>query len=138
MSNKKEKSFFGINEGKYNNFAGFEELAKEVSTFIEAVADPQKALVIGAKEFVKDLKRLPKPMSKIRKTGYTHLVSTFSYRKKKGEVEVGWGKYYGPMVEYGTIRMDEITHLRPCWDRNKEKYYEKMLMGIGIDPFFFY
>ena len=38
-----------------------------------------EGLEAGAKEFVDDLLKLPKPISKIRKAGYTHLINCFSY-----------------------------------------------------------
>ncbi len=79
-----------------------------------------------------DLLKLPKPISKIRKAGYTHLIHCFAYRKTKKEVEAGWGKYYGPMVEKGTERMDAREHMYPLWDKNKEKYYKIMLTKLGI------
>ena len=89
-------------------------------------------LLTGAKEFVSDLLKLPKPKSRIRKAGYTHLIDTFAYREKKKEVEVGWGKYYGPMVEHGTTKMNEQPHVYPLWDKNKEKYYKTMLAKAGL------
>jgi hypothetical protein len=91
-----------------------------------------EGLEAGAKEFVDDLLKLPKPISKIRKAGYTHLINCFSYRNKKNEIEAGWGKYYGPMVEHGTEKMDAQPHLYPLWDKNKEKYYKTMLTKLGI------
>ena len=78
-----------------------------------------------AQDFVKDLLKLPSPKSKISKSGYTHLISTFSYRKKATEIEIGWGKYYGPMVEKGTIKMiSSHPHLVPLWNRNSKRYIE--------------
>ena len=50
----------------------------------------------------------------------------------KDEVEVGWGKYYGPMVEHGTEKMDANPHVYPLWDKNKEKYYKTMLTKLGL------
>ena len=75
---------------------------------------------------------MPKPISKIRKTGYMHLIDSFAYRKKKNEIEVGWGKYYGPMLEHGTENMNANPHVYPLWNRNKEKYYKTMLTKLGI------
>ena len=60
-----------------------ESLEKSISK----VEQPEKILEIGAKEFVNDLRKLPKPM---------------------------------------TAR----THLRPCFERNKEKYYNHMIKEI--------
>ena len=96
---------------------------------VENVVD---VLEIGVKEFVNDALKLPKPISKIRKAGYTHLVNSFSYRKKDNEVEAGWGKYYGPMIENGTNKMNAQPHLYPLWEKNKEKYYKKMISKLGL------
>jgi HK97 gp10 family phage protein len=112
-------------------FKGFIELSKELESMISKVENIQDVLEVGAIEFVNDLKKLAKPISKIRKSGYTHLIDTFSYRKAKNdEVEVGWGKYYGRMVELGTENMGSRAHLKPTFEQNKEKYYRKMLYKI--------
>lgn len=84
----------------------------------------EKRTELAAKEFVKDLNRLGRPRSKINKSGYTHLVDTFAYRKNKDEYEVGWGKYYGPMVERGTKKMRARPHLISTFKNNQEKYYK--------------
>ena len=114
----------------FHNFDGFLELAEELEKSIKKAEQSEKILEIGAKEFTEDLRKLPKPISQIRKSGYTHLINTFSYRKKGKEYEVGWGKYYGPMVENGTVKMAARPHLKPCWERNKERYYSKMIKEI--------
>ena len=113
-----------------NELFGFEELIEELQECVKNVEKPENIIEIGAKEFLKDLKKLTKPYSQIHKTGYTHLINTFSYRKKENEYEVGWGKYYGPMVENGTKKMKSRPHLKPCFEKNKEKYYNKMLNKI--------
>lgn len=113
-------------------YDGFQDLADIIEKYAKNVDNVVDALEVGAKEFVNDLLKLPKPISKIRKAGYTHLINSFAYRKKKNEVEVGWGKYYGPMVEHGTKKMDENPHVYPLWDKNKEKYYKTMLTKLGL------
>lgn len=113
-------------------YDGFQDLANIIEGYIKNVENPTEVLLVGAKEFVNDLLKLPKPISKIRKAGYTHLINTFAYREKKDEIEVGWGKYYGPMVEHGTKKMDEQPHVYPLWDKNKEKYYKKMITLLGL------
>lgn len=109
-----------------NMYDGFQELMEDLQGYITKVEKPQDIIEVGVKEFVKDLKKLTKPMSQIHKSGYTHLIRTFSYRKKEKEFEVGWGKYYGPIVENGSKNMTARTHLRPCFEKNKEKYYSLM------------
>ncbi len=74
--------------------------------------------------------KLPKPYSKIRSPDYTHLIDSFAYERTKTDVEVGWGKYYGPMVEDGTMKMKAHPHLHPTFERNKTKYYQKMLQNF--------
>jgi len=113
-------------------YSGFEILAETLEKYIGAAENSMDILEAGAKEFINDALKLPKPMSRIRKAGYTHLVRSFAYRKKTKEIEAGWGKYYGPMLEHGTKKMEAKPHLEPLWDRNKEKYYKKMLTKAGI------
>lgn len=50
--------------------------------------------------------------------------------RTQGEIKVGWGKYYGPMVEHGTKKMTARAHLKPLFEQNKEKYYRKMTEQI--------
>jgi len=112
--------------------SGLEDFEKMLQQYARQ-ADPQNVLdaeEAGAKEFVSDLLKLPKPRSEVRKAGYTHLVNTFAMERANGEIKVGWGKYYGPMVEHGTKKMAAKAHLKPLFERNKEKYYRKMTEKI--------
>lgn len=107
----------------------FEDLLKG---YIEKVDDPTEVLSIGALSFVDDLLRLPKPMSDIRSAGYTHLIDTFGcrlspYSNHKNEIEVGWGKRYGNVLEWGSHKMKEQPHLNPTFMKNSTKYYKKMI-----------
>lgn len=113
-------------------YDGFQDLADIIEYYAKGADNFIDVLEVGAKEFVNDLLKLPKPMSKIKKAGYTHLIRSFAYKKRKDEVEVGWGKYYGPMVEHGTKKMDENPHVYPLWDKNKEKYYKTILTKLGL------
>lgn len=113
-------------------YEGFKDLADIIEYYAKGADNVVDVLETGASEFTSDLLKLPKPISKIRKAGYTHLVRTFAYRKKKDEIEVGWGKYYGPMVENGTEKMDANEHVYPLWNKNKEKYYKTMLTKLGL------
>lgn len=117
---------------KVYGFDGFQDLSKMLEDCINKVENIVDILEVGAKEFVNDTLKLPKPMSNIRKAGYTHLVNSFSYRKKNNEIEAGWGKYYGPMVENGTVKMNARPHLYPLWEKNKEKYYKTMITKLGL------
>lgn len=112
--------------------SGLEDFEKMLQQYARQ-ADPQNVLdaeEAGAKEFVSDLLKLPKPRSEVRKVGYTHLVNTFAMERANGEIKVGWGKYYGPMVEHGTKKVAAKAHLKPLFERNKEKYYRKMTEKI--------
>lgn len=115
-------------------FKGFQDLTDILKSYIKNADDNKavEALISGAKEFVNDLLKLPKPISKIRRAGYTHLIDTFAYRAKNKEIEVGWGKYYGPMVEHGTKNMNATPHVNPLFERNKEKYYKIMITKLGL------
>lgn len=114
-----------------NDFEGINDLINDLEKYMKNVQNPQDILEIGAKEFVKDLLKLTKPISKIKKSGYTHLIDSFSYQRTKNyEIEVGWGKYYGRMVEDGTSKTKAQAHLKPTFDRHRGKYYQKMLSAF--------
>lgn len=113
-------------------YSGFETLSEIIEKYADKADNFIDTLEVGAKEFVNDLLKLPKPISKIRKAGYTHLIDSFAHKRKKKEIEVGWDKYYGPMVEHGTKNMDANPHVYPLWDKNKEKYYKTMLTRLGL------
>ncbi len=110
--------------------SGFEELEKLLSHIEENVENVVSILEVGVKEFTNDVRRLPRPRSQISKGGYTHLIDTVSYKVRRDEIETGWGKYYGPMVERGTIKMRARSHMVPMFERNKERYYKKMIEKI--------
>lgn len=112
--------------------SGMKEFEEMLKAYSEKVTEEKAldAVEIGAREFVDDLKKLPKPRSKIHSPGYTHLISTFALERSGKEIKVGWGKYYGPMVEHGTKKMASQAHLKPLFQQNKEKYYKKMAETI--------
>lgn len=109
----------------YNEQA-FSDLEKTFAELMKQADDIQDVLQAGADEFVKDLKKLPAPRSKINKAGYTHLIDTFASKPEDDQVLIGWGKYYGPMVEKGTKKMRARPHLKPMWQKNADKYYKLM------------
>lgn len=111
--------------------AGFEELEKILSKYAKSADKVVDILEVGAAELVNDVRRLPSPRSSINAGGYTHLLDTMSYKKMGEEIEAGWGKYYGPMVEKGTVKMRARAHLSSTYEINKEKYYKKMIEKIG-------
>ncbi len=103
---------------------GFDELSKMLVEYEISEEESVQALEEVAREFVEDVQKLPRPRSLIRKAGYSHLIDTVTYKRNRNEIEVGWGKYYGPMVENGTLRMKGTAHIKPIFDRNKQKYYK--------------
>lgn len=111
---------------------GLDSLQKMLKELAEK-AEPsnvERAMEKGAQALANDVRALPKPRSQITKSGYTHLLDSVTLRKNKGEIEVGWGKYYGPMVENGTRKMSAQPHMRPTFNRNKDKYYKLMVDEI--------
>lgn len=112
-------------------FEDFEELLKRYSGNVSS-DKALDAVEEGAKEFVNDLLRLPKPRSQITKAGYTHIVSTFALERTDSGIKVGWGKYYGPMLEHGTKKMSAKAHLKPLFEQNKERYYKKMIAALDL------
>lgn len=120
----------------FHQYSGFDELSKELESYIQKVEKPLEILEVGAKEFVKDLKKLTKPISQIKKSGYTHLIDTFTYRVTSRDVEVGWGKWYGRILETGANVKGRNSnkryhiqrkHLEPVYTQNKEKYFKLMI-----------
>lgn len=112
---------------------GFEEMIQDI---IDKTGEQDCLNIMKevADEFVGDLLRLPKPVSRIRAPGYTHLIHTFASRISDShkDVEVGWGKYYGPMVERGTRRMGARPHIAPTYEKNRNKYEQRMREKFGL------
>ena len=103
---------------------GFDDLFAELEKMSKRAEDPIPALSKAADAFVSDARSLPSPRSK--RNGVKHLLDTIDKREQSDCVETGWGKYYGRMVEKGTVKMGARPHMIPLWDRNKEKYYKIM------------
>ena len=106
---------------------GFNAFSKLLGEYSRKMDEDKivEALEYGAEEFI-NLKALPKPRSQMRMAGYTHILDTMTTRKTDKEVEAGWGKYYGPMLERGTSKMNAQPHLRPTFKKNSKKYYSLM------------
>lgn len=108
----------------FHGFDDFDEMLKAYMEVADNVMDEEEKI---AQQFVSDLKKLPSPISQVRKAGYTHMIDSFAYKRKETEIEVGWGKYYGPMVENGTKFMTSRPHLKPLWNSNQEKYIKDFM-----------
>lgn len=122
----------GIN----TNFTGFEELQKELLEMSKKVDKDnlEQALLAGASDLASDANKLPKPISSINSPGYTHLLTSISARKMEGATgaEVGWGKFYGRMVEKGTRKMTARAHLIPLFERNAKNYYQTIVDKLNL------
>ena len=104
---------------------GFDDLEKLLQDFAKKVEDPMQLIEPVAKTYCQDVRKLPHPRSK-SSAGCTHLLDTVTYKRKTDEIEVGWGKYYGPMVDRGTVKMSARSHIKPTFEKNKNKYYKQI------------
>lgn len=110
--------------------SGFEEFQKMMEMYQITQEHAITAMEAGVKQLVNDVRKLPKPRSQMAAPGYTHLLDTITYRKTKKEIETGWGKYYGPMVEKGTVKMKGTPHIMTTFERNEDRYYDIMIKQI--------
>lgn len=113
--------------------SGLDDFTDLVTQYSEKLNQNEilEILEAGAEELAADGRKLPSPLSKIRAPGYTHLVKTITTKmnRSRKEIEVGWGKYYGPIVENGAPGRKKYrrnAHLIPLYTRNQKKYYELM------------
>lgn len=121
--------------------SGFLELANELKNIISCVEQTDIIIENTVKDVVKDLLKLSKPKSKIKKSGYTHLIDSFTYRKKNNEFEIGWGKYYGKWVEDGvhyvrgkhSIFQKAQPHLKPTVEKNYNKYINNIKKNLNLN-----
>lgn len=121
-------------------YKGFEELSNLLEEYIEKVENPQDILVVGAKKYVSDLSKLPRPYSQLKRVNSKHMLDTMHYRRaKNNEVEVGAGVYWLNFVERGTGRTTKRKwgtpanpFMRRTWGANSNKYYEAMLKEAGF------
>ncbi len=111
---------------------GFDAFSKMLEEFGKKTDQKNvtKVLEIGARELAEDVRALPRPRSRVMTTGYTHLLDTVTYKTEGNEVVVGWGRYYGPMVENGTVKMKGVSHIRPTFERNQGRYYKDMQKAL--------
>lgn len=120
-----------IDEQEYGEFED------ELAGYLDKVDDQQitDVLKIGAQEFKDDLSKLAAPRSRINKGSYTHMLDRFAIRQEGVGWLVGWGKYYGPILEHGwknagsgrTSSHSAISHFKPVFRANEEKYYKDMI-----------
>lgn len=122
--------------------SGFDDLTQELADLIRNVDNVQEVLVVGAEAYVDDLRKLGKPYSQIRKSGYTHMLDSISYKKAKNkEVEVGsTAAYHLRFVNDGTKASSKRKWSTPrqpflhtTYNLNKNKYDKKMLKKLGLE-----
>lgn len=113
-----------------DDFTGFDDFSSLLEKYIGKAEkeNVMKVLEVGAEELARDVRALPKPRRP--GGGYTHMLDSVTTKRRGEEVKVGWGKYYGPFVERGTKKMNSQPHMRPTFERNKEKYYDKMKKAL--------
>lgn len=123
-------STHAIDDGK-----GFDAFDDELVKYMKA-ADPENIIQIlkaGADQLVADVRALPQPRSRITKAGHTHLLDTVTGEeaRQKGDYVVGWGRYYGPIVEKGHVtpkgtHVSARAHLKPTYQQNRDRYVAAM------------
>ena len=112
--------------------AGMNEFQKIIQEYQEKFEQSriEAAMMDGAEQLARDVRALPKPRSQIRSLDTPSTGHRFGQKRKNGEVEVGWGKYYGPMVEAGTLKMNAQPHLRGLFKKDSNKYYNLILQRL--------
>lgn len=122
--------------------SGFQDLEDELKEYLAGTDDAKitETLKIGAEEFKADLGKLASPRSRINKGGYTHILDTFAVRQEDTGWLVGWGKYYGPILESGwknagtghSSSHAAIPHFRNCFNQNRDRYYKDMIANVHM------
>ncbi len=121
-------------------YKGFDDLSNLLGDILKNIDDPQDALVEGAKLYVNDVSKLPRPYSDLKRVNSKHMLDTIHYRRaKNSEVEVGAGVYWLNFVNLGTSRSSKRKWSTPAnpflnrtWDANKNKYYSAIIKKIGL------
>lgn len=113
-----------------DDFTGFDDFSKSLEKYIGKTEkeNVMQVLEIGAEELARDVRALPKPRRP--GGGRTHMLDSVATKRRGEEIEVGWGKYYGPFVENGRRKMGAQPHMKPTFNKNKEKYYRKMQKAL--------
>lgn len=114
---------------------GIVELGEQLAKWASMADQPNEILEVAADAFVRDLKALPKPRSRINAAGRTHLIDSFSYESDQSGVYVGWGVPYGPYVEHGQHPhkgMRAQPHFRPTWKQNESRYVRLVQQYINL------
>lgn len=108
------------------NLDGMNDFMEELSALADKVSDDQMAeyLKAGADAFVQDMHKLPSPRS--RRSKRSHMLDNISAKKNGSGWDIGWGDYYGSMVEKGTSKMRAQPHLLTTWQQNENKYMQQI------------
>ena len=103
---------------------GMGDFIKELSQWAQRVEPGHVAKVTQAAgdALAEDVRALPAPRSSLG-GAHTHLLDTVTWEPgEHGDTLIGWGRYYGRMVESGTRNMQAQPHLLPTWKKNERKY----------------
>lgn len=108
-------------------YDGFQELTRILEEYSRKADDDTISRVVkaGADAFVKDVRALPRPRSKIGGK-HTHMLDSVTTKRDGRDWLAGWGMYWGRFVETGTSKMRAQPHLINTWNKNKEKYLRRI------------
>lgn len=115
------------------NLEGFDAFDEELQSYLKTCDDDNVVQILkaGADELISDVRALPSPRSNITKATHTHLLDAVSGKAEGNKYIVGWGVYYGPIVEAGHTtpkgtKVSARAHLRPTLRDNRQKYESAM------------
>lgn len=118
---------------------GLEDLEKELEEMAGNMDDSKvlDAMEQGADQLVNDIRALPRPRSMLG-GGHTHMLDSVGSQRGKDVVDVGWGKYYGKMVENGHKSrkgrwVAAQPHMSTTFEKNKDRYYKTMLDALKLN-----
>ena len=109
--------------------AGLDELSSLFGRISGLADSPEELLEPAAEAFVRDLRALPRPRSRINSPGRTHMVDSFTHKPEGQGVIVGWGVPYGPYVEHGQHPhggMRAQPHFHRTWTAGQSRYIRQI------------
>ena len=119
-----------------DDFEGFQRLATLLKGYAENAnsANILRAQKAGAEYFCGVMRNRPSPRGRSR----DHMLDSIAYEQDTQQVEtvVGWGKFYGRMVESGhraggwaknTQTVTANPHLKPEFNKQKDQIISRMV-----------
>ncbi len=96
------------------DFTGFDDFSKLLEKYIGKTekGNVMQVLEIGAEDLARDVRALPKPRRP--GGGRTHMLDSVVTKRRGEEIEVGWGKYYGPFVDKIVRKIHWKNRKRKC------------------------